>query len=262
MLEPAMDYFERYLQVAPFSHALWRSQEAKYISRINTRRPILDVGCGFGEFAGVFFDQSVEMGVDVNKQDLIQAAGRARYSKLILSDARHLPFENNTFHTVLAVSTLEHIRSAHQVMTEIYRVLKKGGTLIFSVPTSEIKSHFTVARFFRYLGLSFLEDAYVNGFHKAFKHETVLSNDEWLMMVKDAGFTLVSCEGTISKRQLRWYEFGLPFALPTQLFRTLLGKRLPFSPAIRISFLVWLFQSILDDTSMTNANVLIIGRKS
>lgn len=256
-----MDYFERYIQVAPFSHALWRSQEAKFISRKATKRPILDVGCGFGEFAGVFFDQSVEMGVDVNRKDLIQASGRARYSKLILSDARHLPFENNTFNTVLSVSTLEHIRSVHQVISEIYRVLKKGGTLIFSVPTSEIKAHFTVASFFKRIDLSLLADAYVNGFHTVFKHENLLSKDEWLMMVKDAGFTLVSCEGTISKRQLMWYEFGLPFALPTQLFRALFGKRLPFSPAVRISFLVWMFQSILDDTSLTNSNVIVVGRK-
>lgn len=70
----SMDYFEKYLRVAPFSHALWRSREAIFVKKVKFKKPLLDIGCGFGEFAGVFFQSKVEIGIDISLKDLIEAA--------------------------------------------------------------------------------------------------------------------------------------------------------------------------------------------
>ena len=56
-----MNYFKEFLKISPFSHALWRTAEALSLPAGLLKRPILDLGCGYGEFSGVFFNSSVEM---------------------------------------------------------------------------------------------------------------------------------------------------------------------------------------------------------
>src|SRR4030043_1052481 len=99
-----MKYLKRYLKIAPASHALWRAFEANELSKIDLKRPILDLGCGYGEFAGVFYDASVEVGVDLSGRDLQIAAQNKKYSELVLADARRLPFPDSSFNSILSVS--------------------------------------------------------------------------------------------------------------------------------------------------------------
>jgi ubiquinone/menaquinone biosynthesis C-methylase UbiE len=48
----------------------------------------------------------------------------------------HLPYEENTFDTVLLISILEHLKPQElsQAMQEIRRVLKPGGQMVYGVP--------------------------------------------------------------------------------------------------------------------------------
>jgi len=64
------NYLKDYLKVAPISHSVWRAAEAKELSKIDLPPPTLDVGCGFGEFAGVFFDSMIEVGIDISLPDV------------------------------------------------------------------------------------------------------------------------------------------------------------------------------------------------
>jgi SAM-dependent methyltransferase len=61
------------------------------------------------------------------------------YSPLadIKADICALPFEDETFDLILCNHVLEHIPDDHKAMSELYRVLKKGGTLIAQVPLEE-----------------------------------------------------------------------------------------------------------------------------
>ncbi len=83
-------YFHKYLKVSPFALALWRAFEAQRISdamglnnSLIFKRPMLDLGCGFGEFAGVFFDRQVEVGIDIDLDDLIRAKKINKHKKLL-----------------------------------------------------------------------------------------------------------------------------------------------------------------------------------
>lgn len=247
-----MIYFKKYLQVAPFSLALWRCLEAEAISKVKIKSPILDIGCGFGEFAGVFFDRLVEVGVDINADDLILAAEKKKYRQLILADAKNLPFKNNTFNTVLSVSTLEHIRNVDRVLSETFRVLKPKGTLVFTVPTTTLNG---------LLLLPPLKFIWLRLFHWSFKHQIITPKEKWMEMVQEAGFKIQNTHGTISKNQVRLFELGLPFALPTQLFRLIFKKRLPFSPKLRVEILEKIFHQVLKDPKLTDANIIIVAQK-
>ena len=61
------------------------------------------------------------------------------YSPLadVVADIRNLPFEDQSFDLILCNHVLEHISDDRKAMIELYRVLKKGGTLIAQVPIDE-----------------------------------------------------------------------------------------------------------------------------
>ena len=55
----------------------------------------------------------------------------------IKADICALPFEDNSYDLILCNHVLEHIPDDLKAMEELYRVLKKGGTLIAQVPLNE-----------------------------------------------------------------------------------------------------------------------------
>jgi SAM-dependent methyltransferase len=52
----------------------------------------------------------------------------------IKADITDLPFDNNTFDVILCNHVLEHIPNDAKAMSELYRVMKKGGWGIFQIP--------------------------------------------------------------------------------------------------------------------------------
>lgn len=247
-----MDYFRSYLKVAPFSLALWRAQEARALKSVELKHPILDIGCGFGEFSGVFFDTMVEVGVDISHRDLFKAAQQKKYKKLVKVDARNMSFKDQAFNTVISISVLEHIKNTELVINEAFRVLKPGGNFVFTVPTNELNE---------LLLLPFPKNLWLKIFHLTFKHQKIVNKSYWLDTVKKAGFKIIDCRGTISKRQIQLFQFGLPSSFPTQISRLILGKRLPVSPKVRVSLIEFLFKKYLNDNKLTNANIIVVAKK-
>jgi len=73
---------------------------------------------------GYFLDTSAEAVKNLEKLK----------GKSVIGNAETLPFENNFFDLVAAFEVLEHIENDKKAFSEIARVLKPGGFLIFSVP--------------------------------------------------------------------------------------------------------------------------------
>ena len=57
----------------------------------------------------------------------------------IKADICNLPFEENTYDLILCNHVFEHIIDDKKAMSELYRILKKGGTLIAQVPLDETR---------------------------------------------------------------------------------------------------------------------------
>lgn len=49
-------------------------------------------------------------------------------------DIHQIPYQDNSFDVIMCNHVLEHVEDAHKVMSEFYRVMKKGGWGIFQVP--------------------------------------------------------------------------------------------------------------------------------
>lgn len=260
MKNTALIYFQRYLKIAPLSLALWRATEAQELARHKLVRPVLDIGCGFGEFAGVFFNSQIEVGVDIDYRDIAIAASSGKYKKTIIADAHNMPFGDNTFNTIISISTLEHIKNNFKVFKEAYRVLKPGGTFYFTVPTDKLASGLLTINVLNFLGLYKFSEIYFRIYNKVFKHVFLPSEQVWVDLTKKAGFEVTDVRGTLPKTTLFLFELALPLALPSQLGRLFLGNRLVFGYKLKIKLLRPLVRFIRSDPDF-RANIFVIARK-
>lgn len=64
-----------------------------------------------------------------------------------IEDIQNLSFPDNTFDIVITQDTFEHIADSHKGHLEIYRVLKKGGFHIFTVPIHDGRKTVIRAKF-------------------------------------------------------------------------------------------------------------------
>lgn len=259
-------YFKKYIEVAPMSLAIWRAFEAQKFSEISDQLegPILDIGCGFGEFAGVAFNSLIEVGIDINQKDLVLASKKNKYKNLILVDARKLPFEDESFKTVVSISTLEHIEQVDKVFREVNRVLKKGGRFVFTVPTEEINKAFIGWRLLKMMGLDKIANIYIWGFHRTFSHKNIISEKKWIAKLQKVGLDLELCEGTISSGQVRLFELFLPIALPTVINRRLFGRRIVYSWRGREMIFELIMKLIGRGSANSNEklNIIVMAKKN
>ena len=101
----------------------------KYLSP-GQSEPILDIGCGTGEFS-VFFKPENYVGVDVEKR-YIDFARKNYQGKFLLDDATRLSFPDNSFLKILIVGVLHHLDDAKsaEVLAEAERALAKSGKIL------------------------------------------------------------------------------------------------------------------------------------
>jgi SAM-dependent methyltransferase len=99
---------------------------------------VLDIACGEGDLAKFISDRGARVwGADLSPADIHKGFPRNCGSNVIYvaADAGRLPFTDATFDWVLSFDTLEVIPNDRPALSEFVRVLKRGGTLLISVPT-------------------------------------------------------------------------------------------------------------------------------
>ena len=100
--------------------------------------PVLDVCCHGGTFTKVILSKigSKDIyGVDVSHSAIQYAQKKIPFGKFKVADAAKLPYTNNFFNAVICLEVLEHVDNPSQALSEIYRVLKKGGYTVILVPS-------------------------------------------------------------------------------------------------------------------------------
>ena len=92
---------------------------------------LLDVGCGYGLFDGLFAPQVQYMGVDP-----LPLVGKANFP-FSRGLGERLPFPPDTFDALMIYGSLVHVQNVDDVLAEARRVLKPGGMIFFHEPLND-----------------------------------------------------------------------------------------------------------------------------
>ncbi len=95
---------------------------------------ILDVGCGEGSLLEPFCKSQDCYGVDVSEGQLKQAAAKGIRTYRADLENGELPFEDEFFDLIVCSETIEHLLDADNLLHEIHRALRLGGTFILTFP--------------------------------------------------------------------------------------------------------------------------------
>ena len=94
----------------------------------------LDLGCGTGEMMKQILqtDNCKELyGIDLSEEMLAVAKSKLPDQvKLLLGDSESLPFPDNFFDVVYCNDSFHHYPAPRNVLSEVQRVLKPGGTFL------------------------------------------------------------------------------------------------------------------------------------
>ncbi len=99
-------------------------------------KTILDIGCGFGDHAKILSKKKPKkiIGFDISRE-LIKIAKNLniKNAEFYVGDMnKKLKFEDSTFDVVFISLSIHYAKNIDKLFKEIKRVLKKGGTFVFS----------------------------------------------------------------------------------------------------------------------------------
>ncbi len=105
------------------------------LGKFNSQSKILEIGCGTALFTEKIYSavKPEIYAIDISPELLEQAQAKLPNVKFKVDDAMNLSFADNTFDCVYGSSILHHL-DMNVALKEIFRVLKKGGTIVFAEP--------------------------------------------------------------------------------------------------------------------------------
>lgn len=103
------------------------------------RSRILDIGCGVAAFAALFRDFAY-VGADLQPSRLRRGRATQPWAGFSAQDVTQLACREGAFDAVLCLEVIEHVPPAARraMLTELFRVLRRGGLLILSTPDGRI----------------------------------------------------------------------------------------------------------------------------
>jgi SAM-dependent methyltransferase len=253
--------FEAYISRTPLAYALFRASECSALRELDIQRAALDVGSSTGEFAAWALSEPIEAGVDLSHSRLRQAFARGGHASLAQADAAALPYPDEAFASVLAVSVCEHLARPGAALAEAFRVLRPGGRFVATIVLASIHEHLFYARLCRALGLGWVARLYERLHDRVFDHVALHERVDWERMLAAAGFRLVQSRKILSPRLIRWFDFWLITAWPYMLMQWL-GMRPRVWRPRWLARLCWKwFQSIDEDAGERGSVLLVVAEK-
>lgn len=106
-----------------------RTRHRIIMEYLDERTAVLDIGCGTSR---VIVDLPAAVGLDIRQNKLRWL--RPRHRLLTRGDCQRLPFRDESFASVINSEVIEHVPDNPEIVSEMWRVLRPGGTVIVGTP--------------------------------------------------------------------------------------------------------------------------------
>jgi len=136
--DAAADTYDKWYESAQGAmyDRLEKKAVSKYLPQNTQGMKLLEVGCGTGHWSQFFSEYGFEVtGIDVS-EDMIRIAQSKDIANTSfqIADGLRLPFADNSFNVIAAITTLEFVQNAELVLQEMVRCTHKpGGQLLIGV---------------------------------------------------------------------------------------------------------------------------------
>jgi len=218
----------------------WNEEIISFLPNNNSTK-ILDCGCGTGILLKDL-DKLYESnyGLDISYEMLRNARNWVSESDLIVGDIETLPFSEGSFDAVVCRGSLHHVPLPQKALDEIYKSLKKNGSLVLSEPCIDS----IIIRFIR--KILYKKSPRFGESHKAFRS---IDLEEMLI---NSGFMI---EKTKRFGYLAYPLSGFPDFIPVLKF-------VPFNKLLtKILVLLDIFLSRLPIIKKHNWHFIILAKK-
>jgi ubiquinone/menaquinone biosynthesis C-methylase UbiE len=138
--------FEKFRTCLTFMDGLpsFQSYKAETMRRLSLRpgHRVLDVGCGLGfdvdRVAESVGPQGEAVGLDLS-QSFVDAAtsrnsARSSRARFVVGDAHQMAFDDESFDACRVDRSLQHLENPQRVVSEMCRVLRRGGRIVCAEP--------------------------------------------------------------------------------------------------------------------------------
>jgi SAM-dependent methyltransferase len=188
--------------------------------------PVLDLGCGEGGtarmLAALGLAEQPLCGLDLRFADLSRARRSCSHRHLVGADARHLPFADRQFATVVANGVLCCLpQGLDAALAEIRRILRPGGLVVATVPTRAFTEVLLPTRALGAVAPG-LARLYADRVDRRLGHASVLAEQEWRRRFEGQGLVVEHRELYASSAS--GWLWSLLFSQPLRIFGLL---RLP-----------------------------------
>jgi SAM-dependent methyltransferase len=183
--------------------------------------PVLDFGCGYGEFARHLNDSGWECdGVEVDKAANLESQKKGIKTFNSLSEVK------KPYPIITSLNVLEHIEDDVKILTNLFDILENEGSLILYLPASNIvwsNMDIEVGHFRRYSKKEIIKKLQSTGFKVT--HSSYRDFSGWLVLII---FKLFRIKPKFNTNLLKFYDkYIFPFIKYTDLVGSLLvGKNL------------------------------------
>ena len=113
---------------------------------------VLEAGCGAGRFTEILLQQGAQLvssdlssAVEVNKENFPLTEKHI----VIQSDINDMPYADETFDVVICIGVIQHTPNSEETIGNLFKLVKKGGTLIIDHYTFNKSSALRTAILFR-----------------------------------------------------------------------------------------------------------------
>ena len=105
------------------------------VARIKKNDKVLEIGCGTGLFTRKVHEATKAdiIATDLSEDLLAEAREKFPAGNFLVDDAMKMKFADESFDVVFGSSILHHLE-LHKSLEEIFRVMKKGGRMVFAEP--------------------------------------------------------------------------------------------------------------------------------